>query len=99
MGMKDESIELQNEVTQKAITEKPLRKRKWGLKSISSKTPTVNISTESLKGLIPEIKPSAIIAEPLVDLEQTVDVATNEDEEEEGEIKSAAETEEEKEEN
>ncbi|CAE1161176.1 ACIN1 [Acanthosepion pharaonis] len=36
------------------------RKRKWGTSAKPNKSTTIDISTDSLKGLIPEIKPSSI---------------------------------------
>lgn len=53
--------------------EKPAKKRKWGSKSATNvqnkqkKASSLPISTDSLKGLIPDIKPSLKLAEPVTE--------------------------------
>ncbi|XP_060568478.1 apoptotic chromatin condensation inducer in the nucleus-like [Ruditapes philippinarum] len=61
------------DVGDKVAEEKPAKKRKWGSRTASTtqktkKTSSIPISTESLKGLIPDIKPSLKLApEPVME--------------------------------
>jgi len=66
----DSQPEAQDEVKKKAekpVEKKAERKRKWGSTRVSNPS-TISISTDSLKDII-DIKPGAISAEPILDLD------------------------------
>lgn len=87
------SLKLQNEESTekcdgKAVAPPPStvpRKRKWGTSAKPTKSTTIDISTDSLKGLIPDIKPSSI-KEAILDLSHD-DCSFSDHEEEKVEVK------------
>ncbi|KAK6184939.1 hypothetical protein SNE40_007286 [Patella caerulea] len=60
--------------------EKPVKKRKWGASKSAKKSTSLEISTESLKGLISDVIPPLLSTEPVLDLGGDNDVLSDKEE-------------------